>query len=1055
MNKWQLRTPVVFIIFNRPDTTEKVFEEIRKAKPPKLLVVADGPRSGKLGETEKCKATRAIIQRVDWDCEVLTNYSDLNLGCKRRVSTGLDWVFDTVEEAIILEDDCLPEPTFFRFCEELLGKYRDDTRIAQISGDNFQFGSNRTEHSYYFSRINHLWGWASWRRAWKKYDVSMAKWPEVKNNKGLHGWLGEGELANFWEGVFDSAYQGTIDTWDFQWVFASWLENMLTILPHLNLISNLGFREDATHTKGQSLYANMETAPMPFPLKHPPEIFRHAAADAKTENMMFLPQPVTQNAPARKNSNHMTCKICSKNSTFLKNARMLNVHSVDYFKCENCGFIQTEEPYWLNEAYSEAITSSDTGLVRRNIELSKMCKLIISNHFEKNAKYVDYGGGYGLFVRLMRDYGFDFYWLDQHCSNLFAKTFEADKQGRTPYELLTAFEVFEHLVNPLNEIEKMLKLSKTIFFSTELIPANNPGPEEWWYFGLEHGQHISFYTLSTLDVIAKKFNLNLYSNGTTLHIMTDRVLKTPLEFSDSTWLSISVKNIEWFGPHEIGKVVIKERNNLIEGSCLGLEPKVALSKKFLESGKFQEAEDSYLDFLKENSQNIDTLHNLGIIAFQKGKFQTAAEWFLKAITVKPEDAVAYNNLGVVCYSLGRLDDAKDCYDSALKFKPGYAEAQYNRGVIFRERGEAREALVAFEKAISLKPDYGDARKAIEELKSKKYNQNQVSSNAFNSSYATPASTRKMAFVDLAFHEKTKSTLNLIEIFKKQFQVDLYWDDGNLDFRKVASQGYDTVIFFQRIYGSRRLKTLNIKNIVIIPMYDDVLDVTDHYWKQFDGVRFLNFSKTLHEKLSFLGVESKYLQYYISPLTLPEPNSGRNGLSGFLWQRTNYIRWSTIKKLIQNTPFDKFQLHSAVDPPNHIFEKPSNHDIQEYKISISDWFPGKTEYLSVMNSSNVYFAPRLFEGIGMSFLEAMAMGKCVVAPNFPTMNEYIKHGENGLLYDPANPAPLDFSQADKLGMRARLSAEKGFLEWKERENELIEFISGETAKENIRLEEINS
>ena len=151
MSEWQLKTPVCFIIFNRPDVTERVFQVIRQAKPPKLLVVADGARANKIGEQEKCLATRAIIHQVDWNCEVLTNYSDVNLGCRKRIYTGLDWVFSQVEEAIILEDDCLPDPSFFRFCEELLEEYRHNTKIMLVSGQNLQFGQKRRNYSYYFS----------------------------------------------------------------------------------------------------------------------------------------------------------------------------------------------------------------------------------------------------------------------------------------------------------------------------------------------------------------------------------------------------------------------------------------------------------------------------------------------------------------------------------------------------------------------------------------------------------------------------------------------------------------------------------------------------------------------------------------------------------------------------------------------------------------------------------------------------------------------------------------------------------------------------------------
>ena len=159
MSDWQLTTPVAFIIFKRPDTTRKVFEEIRRAKPPKLLVIADGPRPNIVGEAEKCAAARAIIDSVDWECEVLKNYSDENLGCKQRVSSGLDWVFDNVEEAIILEDDCLPHPTFFRFCEELLEKYRDDERVMKIDGTNILSGWKSNTQSMTCLSKTLSWPW--------------------------------------------------------------------------------------------------------------------------------------------------------------------------------------------------------------------------------------------------------------------------------------------------------------------------------------------------------------------------------------------------------------------------------------------------------------------------------------------------------------------------------------------------------------------------------------------------------------------------------------------------------------------------------------------------------------------------------------------------------------------------------------------------------------------------------------------------------------------------------------------------------------------------------
>ena len=287
MSNYQLRTPVAFIIFNRPETTQRVFEQIAKAKPSKLLVIADGPRENSPGDTERCAAVRSIIDNVDWDCELLTNYSDVNLGCKRRISSGLDWVFDTVEEAIILEDDCLPDPTFFRFCEELLEKYRDDERIGIISGNNFQFGRKRTGYSYYFSRYPHIWGWASWRRVWKNYDVDIKIWPEIHEGKWLEDLLETKRSVWYWKYLFNKVYNGKVDTWDYQLTFLCWTESILTIIPNVNLVSNIGFGKGAVHTVVKDKFAEIETEPMNNPILHPTYILRDSKADRVVENRMF------------------------------------------------------------------------------------------------------------------------------------------------------------------------------------------------------------------------------------------------------------------------------------------------------------------------------------------------------------------------------------------------------------------------------------------------------------------------------------------------------------------------------------------------------------------------------------------------------------------------------------------------------------------------------------------------------------------------------------------------------------------------------------------------
>jgi hypothetical protein len=291
---YRCNNPVAFLVFNRPETTRRVFQEITKVKPRTLLIVADGPRPNRPDDVEHCEAVRKIFEGIDWDCEVLTNYSHENLGCARRVSSGIDWVFQNVEEAIFLEDDCLPHQSFFRFCDEMLRIYRDDERIMSITGDNFQFGRRRWEYSYYFSRYVHVWGWATWRRAWKYYDLHISNWPMVSAQGWLYDILGDRREAEFWKDVFDRVHAGESGTWDYQWVFACWLRSALSIVPNMNLISNIGFGKNATHTGGTSKVANMAIEEMDFPLTHPPILIRDSRADRATARLFFHKSPLSQ-----------------------------------------------------------------------------------------------------------------------------------------------------------------------------------------------------------------------------------------------------------------------------------------------------------------------------------------------------------------------------------------------------------------------------------------------------------------------------------------------------------------------------------------------------------------------------------------------------------------------------------------------------------------------------------------------------------------------------------------------------------------------------------------
>lgn len=282
-----LEAPVALVIFNRPDTTERAFAEIARAQPPKLLVIADGPRSSRPGEAERCAQARAITEQVDWPCEVFRNYAESNLGCKRRLTSGIRWVFEQVPEAIFLEDDCVPHPTFFTFCEQLLHRYRNDERVSQIGGTNFQFGKDRTAASYYFSRYHHVWGWASWRRAWQDYDGDISLWPEIRAGGWLAAVIPDAAERAYWTRTLDAVHEGKIDTWDYQWNLSSWLQGRVSIVPATNLVSNIGFGPQATHARGASIFASMAVQPMRFPLQHPPVVLPNLEADAYTARTMF------------------------------------------------------------------------------------------------------------------------------------------------------------------------------------------------------------------------------------------------------------------------------------------------------------------------------------------------------------------------------------------------------------------------------------------------------------------------------------------------------------------------------------------------------------------------------------------------------------------------------------------------------------------------------------------------------------------------------------------------------------------------------------------------
>ena len=269
-----LNTAVLFLVFNRPDTTKQVFEAIRKAKPPRLYVAADGPRADKTGEAEKVEQVRRIATQVDWDCEVKTLFREKNLGCRVAVSSAIDWFFENEEEGIILEDDCLPSLSFFWFCEELLKRFRNDPRIMIISGDNRYDHIKKQETSYIFSIYPLIWGWATWRKIWRSYDPFIKSWPYYKQ-KGILSdcFFSDTASVKFWEKTFDSVYNNQIDTWDYQLSFQLFINSGLCIVPSKNQISNKGFGRDSTHTHASSsATANYPAKDLLFPLTHPQSV---------------------------------------------------------------------------------------------------------------------------------------------------------------------------------------------------------------------------------------------------------------------------------------------------------------------------------------------------------------------------------------------------------------------------------------------------------------------------------------------------------------------------------------------------------------------------------------------------------------------------------------------------------------------------------------------------------------------------------------------------------------------------------------------------------------
>jgi hypothetical protein len=270
--------PVLFLVFNRPDVAEKALESIRRAQPTQLFVAGDGPRADRPGELEACEQTRRVATQVDWDCEVKTLFRDENLGCQKAVSGAITWFFENVESGIVLEDDCVADQSFFQFCDELLDQLSDQKKVGVITGNNFQRGNQRGNASYYYSKFPHCWGWATWRDRWQFYETQIAA-TEADLNQTLSNFASISGEHQYWIEQFGKTTRRELDSWAFRWTYAMWKNKLLTATPQVNLVENIGFGDDATHTTNSKRKLPIASQ-LEFPLTHPEAMVQNKTADA-------------------------------------------------------------------------------------------------------------------------------------------------------------------------------------------------------------------------------------------------------------------------------------------------------------------------------------------------------------------------------------------------------------------------------------------------------------------------------------------------------------------------------------------------------------------------------------------------------------------------------------------------------------------------------------------------------------------------------------------------------------------------------------------------------
>lgn len=275
-------TPVAFIVFNRPDKAERVLKAVAAYRPERVFVIADGARADRPDDIERTEATLAVFDRIDWPCDLMMNVAPTNMGVDPRIVSGITWVFEHVEDAIILEDDCVPHPSFFRFAHEMLERYRDEPRVMTVSGNNFADGYRRGNDSYHFSRFPLTTGFATWRRAWGHYTDDVSQLANVGDISELRALFASHDQADYWHRLYELHASGQRAAWDQRWCLCSMANDGLTVVPNWNLIENIGFTPDATHIKAPTLFSVVKAVEIPVPLVHPSAIEPDRAADMRT-----------------------------------------------------------------------------------------------------------------------------------------------------------------------------------------------------------------------------------------------------------------------------------------------------------------------------------------------------------------------------------------------------------------------------------------------------------------------------------------------------------------------------------------------------------------------------------------------------------------------------------------------------------------------------------------------------------------------------------------------------------------------------------------------------